>query len=128
MKWFIYEVLTHDCTYLFSAILLNNIKITNRLKVCDSLSYDDGHTPLPILMKFGINVFGKQTERSICKDLFVSLQFQNGSHFLDIFHSYGRQTETTVQKTTYVWWGLNLTKVKLVYVSFKRFDITPEAF
>lgn len=50
-----------------------------------SLTITDGHTPLPIVMQFGINVLGTETEQHISKDFKIPLPFQNEGPFVGLF-------------------------------------------
>lgn len=46
-------------------------------------------TPLPVVIKFGINVLGARSERCTYVRIFYFLPFQNGGRFAGIFHSQG---------------------------------------
>lgn len=56
------------------------------------VSHDYNHAPLPIVMKFGVNVFGTKVKQriSVCKDFLISHLFQNGARFVCLFRSYSQ--------------------------------------
>lgn len=47
-----------------------------------------GHTPIFIIVRFGILVLGTKAEWRMCKDFFVSHPFQNSGSCVGLFRSY----------------------------------------
>lgn len=59
--------------------------------MCVRVSHDFVHTVLPVVMEFGTIVLGtiQFKKQCMCKDIFISVPFQNSGPFVGLFRSYG---------------------------------------